>query len=454
MKKIWKKRVAVCTVAAMLTFSLTGCSDAVKMVKDSQESQNKEQGAEKEEGSSIEMLSNSDVIGKDTNDKLEVIEDLIDDNFYFEDDDQAKQDGIIRGYMESLDDPYSVYYTAEEYASFMEDTEGEYVGVGIQVSQDVDTKVITITKVFDGPAQEAGIEANDVITEVNGEDITAQDIDTVVDKIRGEEGTEVTITVYRSSDAKDHEYTMPRQKVENPTVEYEMLDNNIGYIQISSFYEVTGDQYIAAVEDLNSQGMEGLIVDLRDNGGGLLDIAVDMLDYMLPEGKIVYTEDKDGNVTSEYTSDEEHQFTKPLVLLVNGYSASASEIFSGAIKDYGIGTLVGETTYGKGIVQRMFPLDDGSAIKLTIAKYFTPNGNDIHKVGIEPDVEVELDVEAYRESKGENDNQLQTAIDCMLEKLGKKPADTAEESTSATEENADTTAEGETEESNAENTAE
>ena len=202
-----------------------------------------------------------------------------------------------------------------------------------------------------------------------------------------------------------------------------MLANNIGYISVSSFYEVTGAQYIAAVEELESQGMEGLIVDLRDNGGGLLDIAVEMLDYMLPEGKIVYTEDKEGNVTSQYTSDEEHQFTKPLALLVNGYSASASEIFAGAIKDYGLATIIGENTYGKGIVQRVFPLNDGSAVKLTIAKYFTPNGNDIHKVGIKPDVEVELDVEAYRESEGQKDNQLQAAIDNILENLGKKPAD-------------------------------
>ena len=215
--------------------------------------------------------------------------------------------------------------------------------------------------------------------------------------------------------------------MENPTVEYKMLDNNIGYVEVSSFYEVTADQYIAAIEDLEKQGMEGLIVDLRNNGGGLLDIAVKMLDYMLPEGKIVYTEDKDGNIIDEYNSTAEQQFTKPLAVLVNGYSASASEIFAGAIKDYGIGSLVGMNTFGKGIVQRMFPLDDGSAIKVTIAKYFTPKGNDIHKVGIKPDVEVELDADAYKESKGEKDNQLQAAIDNILVKLGKKTADSTTE---------------------------
>lgn len=413
MKRKWMKKAAVLVLATVMAFSTTACS-SVRMTKGDAEA------AESTNSKSGEKLSSSSVIGKDTNGKLETIEDLIDKNFYFEDDEQAKQDGIIKGYLEGLDDPYSVYYTQEEYAAFMEDTEGEYVGVGVQVSQNVDTKVITVVKVFNGPAKDAGIQENDIITEVNGEDISAQDIDTVVDKIRGEEGTEVTISVYRAADAKDYDYTMPRQKVENPTVEYEMLADNIGYVQVSSFYEVTAEQYIAAIKDLESQGMEGLIVDLRDNGGGLLDIAVEMLDFMLPAGKIVYTEDKDGNVTSEYNSDEEQQFTKPLAVLVNGYSASASEIFAGAIKDYGTGTLVGENTYGKGIVQRMFPLEDGSAIKLTIAKYFTPKGNDIHKIGIKPDVEVELDIEAYRESKGEKDNQLDAAINNILEKLGKK----------------------------------
>lgn len=438
MRRKWMKKAAALVLTTVMAVSTVACS-SVKMTKGDAEA------AETTNNKSAEKLSNSDVIGKDTNDKLETIEDLIDENFYFEDDEQAKQDGIIKGYLEGLDDPYSVYYTQEEYASFMEDTEGEYVGVGVQVSQNADTKVITVVKVFDGPAKDAGIQENDIITEVNGEDISTQDIDTVVDKIRGEEGTEVTISVYRASDAKDYEYTMPRQKVENPTVEYEMLDNNIGYVQVSSFYEVTAEQYIAAVEDLESQGMEGLIVDLRDNGGGLLDIAVEMLDYMLPAGKIVYTEDKDGNVTSEYNSDDEHQFTQPLAVLVNGYSASASEIFAGAIKDYEIGTLVGENTYGKGIVQRMFPLEDGSAIKLTIAKYFTPKGNDIHQVGIKPDVEVELDVDAYRESKGEKDNQLDAAIDNILEKLGKKTSggDAADTSESTAEDTA-----GDSEESN------
>ena len=419
MKKGIKKATAGILMTAVVIGTI-GCS-GVKMTTEGS-------GSDSGKSETVKMLSDSSVVGKDTNAKLEDIQSLIDKNFYFEDDAQQQQDGIVKGYMEGLDDPYSIYYTAEEYASFMEDTEGEYVGIGVQVSQDADTKIITVVDVFDGPAKDAGLEAEDVIIEVDGIDVSNMDIDSVVDKIRGVEGTEVTVTVYRSSDGEDHDFTMNRKKVENPTVEYKMLDNNIGYIAVSSFYEVTAEQYISAVKDLEKQGMEGLIVDLRNNGGGLLEIAVDMLDYMLPAGKLVYTEDKDGNVTSEYSSTDKEQFTKPLAILINGYSASASEIFAGAIKDYGTGTLVGTNTFGKGIVQRMFPLDDGSAIKLTIAKYFTPNGNDIHEVGIKPDVEVELDADAYRESEGEKDNQLQAAVDNVMEKLGKKTATAQNES--------------------------
>ena len=429
------RRFAAFIIAVALAFGAVGCG-RTKMVVENTTTENTTNEVKDTEvvTTEVDTMRGSDVVGKDTNNKLEKIQNILNENFYFEEDEQAKQDGLIKGYMEGLDDPYSVYYTRDEYAEFMEDTEGEYVGVGVQVSQNVDTKVITVVKVFDGsPAKEAGIEAQDVISEVDGEDVGEQELDAVVDKIRGVEGTDVKITVYRRSDGKDHEYTMKRRKVENPTVEYKMLSDNIGYIAVSSFYEVTANQFIDAVGELNVQGMEGLIVDLRDNGGGLLDIAVEMLDFMLPEGKIVYTKDKDGNIIESYNSTAEQQFTKPLVLLVNGYSASASEIFAGAIKDYGIGTLVGTTTYGKGIVQRLFPLDDGSAVKVTIAKYFTPNGNDIHKVGIEPDVEVEFDSVKYKDSDGEEDNQLDAAVNEMLKKLGKSSKTTTTTDTNASE---------------------
>ena len=419
--KVFQK-FSVFTLTVLLVLCATGCGKQTMVFK-GVTTENIEVNAENkdsEEKEEINTIKGSDVIGEETNQKLEAIQTILDKNFYFEEDEQALQDGMIKGYMEGLDDPYSVYYTKEEYDEFMENTDGEYVGVGVQVSQAVDTKIITVVKVFEGgPAKKAGIEPEDVVTKVDGTDISDMDIDSVVDMIRGVEGTDVTVTVYRSSDGKDHDYTMKRRKVENPTVEYKMLSDNIGYIEVSSFYEVTAQQFIAAVGELNVQGMEGLIIDLRDNGGGLLDIAVEMLDFMLPEGKIVYTEDKDGNVIDSYNSTDEQEFTKPLVIMVNGYSASASEIFAGAIKDYGIGTLVGTNTYGKGIVQRMFPLEDGSAVKVTIAKYFTPNGNDIHKIGIKPDVEVEFDSKAYKDSDGEKDNQLDAAVNEINNKLGR-----------------------------------
>lgn len=424
MKKMIGKRFLVGLMVCVMGLGLAGCGIPMTTTEDS--------GATTE----IEVkdpTGSGSVVEENTSKDLEEIQKVIDKYFYFDSDEESMQAGIIKGYMESLDDPYSVYYTKEEYEKFKESTGGEYVGVGVQVSQDVDTMAITVVKVFDGPAKEAGIEAEDILKKVDGEDITDMEVDAVVDKIGGEEGTEVSITVYRPSDAGEHEYTMRRRTVERPTVEYEMLDNNIGYISVSSFYEVTAVQYIDAVKELEQEGMDGLIVDLRSNGGGLLDVAVEMLDFMLPAGKIVYTEDKDGNVTSEFTSTDAEQFDKPLVVLVNGYSASASEIFAGAIKDYGTGTLVGTTTFGKGIVQRIFELKDGSAIKLTIAKYFTPKGNDIHKVGIEPDIEVELDVDAYRESEGEKDNQLQAAIDEMMKKLGKAPVTSEEAGDSESE---------------------
>ena len=225
--RIWRKKAAAAMLALMM-ISSTGCGGVRMTTAGPAETS----GGQEQE--TVKMLSSSDVVGKVTNDKLETIESLIDKNFYFEDEEQAKQDGIIKGYMEGLDDPYSVYYTQEEYASFMEDTGGEYVGVGVQVSQAADTKIITVVKVFNGPAKEAGIEAEDIIQEVNGEDISDQDIDSVVEKIKGQEGTDVTITVYRPSDGAKHDYTMPRRRVENPTVEYKMLADNIGYVEAVS----------------------------------------------------------------------------------------------------------------------------------------------------------------------------------------------------------------------------
>ncbi len=364
----------------------------------------------------------SDVSMKDIEDKVEDIQKLIDENFYFSTENAEMDEGIYKGLLESLDDPYSVYYTKEEFDKLQETTSGEYVGVGVQVSQDPDTKVITVTKVFKGgPAEEAGMLKGDIIVAVGDWELNGEDVSDVVEKIKGAENSEVTLTVYRDSIKDNVTLTMERRMVENPTVIWEMLDdtNKIGYIQVTDFYDVTASQYIEAMEDLDGQGMEGLIVDLRDNPGGLLSAVIDMLDYMLPKGLLVYTEDKNGKITSQMESTDQHSYSKPVVVLVNGYSASASEIYTGAMKDRGAATIVGTKTYGKGIVQRIFPLEDGSGVKLTVSKYFTPNGNDIHKKGIEPDVEIDLPEELLTKSylTHEEDVQLQKGIEVLEGKM-------------------------------------
>lgn len=342
------------------------------------------------------------------------------DQFYMEEvDEETLVEGIYKGYVAGLGDPYSTYYTQKEYDALMESSSGVYFGIGASVSQDVTTGIITIVKPFvSGPAYEAGILPGDIIYKVGEEEVTGKDLTEVVSKLKGPDGTQANLTILREGEEKELEFTLPRRKIEVPTIEYTMLDNNVGYISILEFDKITAEQFRDAIEDLDKQGQEGLIIDVRNNPGGLLDVVTDMLDRMLPEGLIVYTEDKYGN-REEKTSDNEESFDKPLVVLINGNSASASEIFAGAIQDYELGTLVGTTTFGKGIVQSIYPLPDDTAIKVTVSKYFTPKGRNIHGVGIDPDVEVELNEELRRQvviEKSE-DNQLQKGIEVLESKM-------------------------------------
>lgn len=402
-----KSVLSLVLTAAMLLSVCTGCS--WQTVKDKVMT-----------GTSTQSVSDTHVSVKDVEDKVEEIQELIDENFYFSTEEAAIDEGIYKGILESLDDPYSVYYTKEEFAELQQETSGEYVGVGVQVSQDPETMLITVTRVFKGgPAEESGMLKGDIITAVEDWQLNGEEVSDVVEKIKGEEGSYVNVTVYRESINDYVTLKMERRTVENPTVTYEMLDNKIGYIQVTDFYDVTAAQYIQAIEDLESQGMESLVVDLRDNPGGLLSAVIDMLDYMLPKGMLVYTEDKNGNITSQYESTNNHEFTKPVAVLVNGNSASASEIYTGAMKDRGAATIVGTQTYGKGIVQRLFPLEDGSGVKLTVSKYFTPSGNDIHQVGIAPDIEVEMPKELLTKSYYEHDEdvQLQKAIEVLMQQM-------------------------------------
>lgn len=353
--------------------------------------------------------------------KTNEIEALVNQYYLDEIDTQQVEDTMYTGLVAGLEDPYSVYYTAEELKSMEESISGEYSGIGATMSQDPETGKISVVSCFENtPAEEAGLLPGDIITKWNGNSVDGMELSELVSKIKTDSDEHLTMEIER--DGKSLEVEMTRRAIEVPTVESEMLEDRIGYIKLLEFDEVTEEQFQAALQDLENQGMEKLIIDVRDNPGGVLQTVCDMLDQILPEGLIVYTEDKNGN-RKEYTSDEAHQFTKPLAVLVNGNSASASEIFAGAIQDYGIGTIVGTTTFGKGIVQRTFYLSDGTGVKLTVAKYYTPKGHDIHKKGITPDVEVELDenVKNLTTVSHEEDNQLQKAVSVLQEEQAETP---------------------------------
>jgi carboxyl-terminal processing protease len=359
-----------------------------------------------------ELLSDSVV------QKLQGLEQAIDTYYYKTDVDKSEEaDGLYKGLLDSLGDPYSVYYTEEEYQELVSDTEGTYSGIGAYVSMDNDIEMPRISGFIEGsPAEEAGVQVDDIIYEVEGESTQGLELSVVVSKIKGEEGTTVHIKFYRQSTGEYPEFDIERKTIESPTVSTEMKDNNIGYLRITEFDTVTYDQFIEGYTDLQEQGMEALILDLRSNPGGSLSVVCDIARQLLPEGTIVYTVDRDGN-REDYECDGKNEIQIPVVVLVNGYSASASEILSGALKDYNKATLIGTTTYGKGVVQRIFNFTDGTAIKLTISNYYTPNGNDINGVGIEPDEVLELDAEAYAEDG--TDNQLDRAIEVLTEELGK-----------------------------------
>lgn len=369
-----------------MAFSLAGCSAPSLSMKDNTGGKNAQAEEGKQNGKDVsEMLEDKDVQAK-----VEEINKYIDYYYYFDIDPELQEESFYDGIMNGLNDPYSVYYTKEEYEDLLEDNSGEYFGVGAVVTQDATMKVSVVRPIKGSPAEAAGVKADDVIVEVDGTKITDQELSLVVELIRGEKETTAHIKVYRPSEDKYIEFDIERAEVENVSVDYRMLDDKVGYLSVTQFYENTPKEYKEAVEDLEKQGAKGLIVDLRDNPGGLLNAVVEMCAYTLDGGNIVTTKDRDGKITSSFDDKDDHSIDIPMVVLVNGNSASASEIFAGAMKDTGTAKLVGTTTFGKGIVQSILPLSDGTAIKITVSKYFTPGGNDIHQIGIEPDYEVEL----------------------------------------------------------------
>ena len=361
--------------------------------------------------------TSENVSESDVDDKLDLISSLIEDYYLYEDDIDKEDliDGIYSGYAGALGDPYTEYYDEEETEALYESTSGEFSGIGATMSQSLDSGEITISNVYeDSPADKAGMKSGDIIYKVDGRSVSGQDLETVVSWIKGERGTDVVIHVLRNGE--ELELTATRDIIEVQTVSHEMKDGQFGYILISEFDSVTYDQFASALDDLESQGMQGLVIDLRGNPGGNLTTVTDMLKLLLPEGTIVSTKDKYGN-TEEITCDGKHEFTKPLAVLVNQYSASAAEIFSGAIQDYGTGTIVGMTTYGKGVVQQLMDLGDGTCLKVTIAEYYTPSGRSINGTGVDPDVEVEYE---YDENNPEADNQLDRALEVVREELEKE----------------------------------
>lgn len=348
-------------------------------------------------------------VSEKSSSKMNVLEQLI-DAYYFGDINQQKMtDGTYKGLVDGLGDPYSEYFTKEEYEEQIKESSGKYVGIGAIVTQNEKNGIISIVRVLDNsPAKDAGLKSGDILAQVEGKDVTGQDLSKVVSKIKGKEDTKVKIKILDPKTAKYREVTLVRRAVDAPTVDSKIIDkkNKIGYIVITEFDANTATQFEKHLEKLQKKGAKGIIFDLRNNPGGVYEVVCQMLDDILPKGIVVFTKDKNGN-KEEKTSDAKC-LKVPMVVLQNEGSASASEIFAGAIQDYGVGKIVGTQSYGKGVVQNVFPLSDGSALKLTIRKYYTPKGRDINNKGITPDVKVE---------NGKKDNQLDTAISILKKEV-------------------------------------
>lgn len=330
---------------------------------------------------------------------------------------QNLADGLYEGYVAALGDPYSVYYNEKEYKAMNEETTGQYKGIGIVMQQDEKTSLAKVVRVYkDTPGAKAGIMVGDIITKVNKKSVNGKDLSQIALEIRREDGKEVTLTIKRQGSSKEMDFQVTPEPIKIPVVESKLLEPDIAYIQIAEFTELTKEQFDRQFEELKKKGARKLIIDLRNNPGGLLSSVSALAEEFLNKGDlIVYTEDKKGN-REELTATGDKKIDMPLTVLVNEHSASASEIFAGVVKDYKLGTLVGTKTFGKGIVQQIFDLQDKSALKLTVAKYFTPKGNDIHKIGILPDVRVEQDAKEEQETKTQEENIRFSKEDKVLDK--------------------------------------
>ncbi len=348
-------------------------------------------------------------IGSAIEKKLNSLDSLLDQYFYFNDvDDNEATDAIFKAYLNAYGDKYTVYYTPDEYKTIMESTSGTFYGIGAVCQQNEDGTVLIVDPYEYAPAYKAGIRAGDCVTKIDGKDITGMSLDAAVALIKGDKGTQVTLEVLR--DGTQMTFTVTRDEVVVRSVEYKMMEDGIAYIQITQFDVATTQQFKDAVADLKSQGMKGLVLDVRDNPGGVLNGVVEIVDEIIGKGLIVYTEDNQKN-KNEYKGTTSNEINVPMTVLVNGNSASAAEIFAGALQDYDKAEIIGTQTFGKGIVQTIRPLSDGSAVKFTIAKYFTPKGQDIHGKGVTPDQVVELPADAT------SDVQLEAAVKYVKDKV-------------------------------------
>ncbi|MDD6328426.1 MAG: S41 family peptidase [Eubacteriales bacterium] len=420
-----KKRFIQLAVVTTLMCGLTACGESKNKrgtdeirVETSGDSQG--QTADSED-KTTEAANDGESIWQDpaVGDKIAEINLYIDAYYYNDIDRERQEEALYDGIMSGLDDPYAGYYTQEEFEELQEESSGEYVGIGAVLTQDVDKVITVVRPIAKSPAFEAGLLADDIICEVDGKDVSGEELELVVKWIRGEEGTVAHLKVYRPSIEDYMEFDIRRRVVENLTVSSEMLDNQIAYVKVEQFNENTDEEFAEQLDALRVKGAKGVIIDLRDNPGGLVTSVVNMCNYIMDDGVIVSTKDRDDNQIQCYQADDKLSMDLPTVVLVNGNSASASEIFSGAMQDTGKAEIVGVQTYGKGIVQSVIPLSDGSAIKLTIAKYFTPNGTDIHTKGITPDYVVELpDGQTNAVSiDREVDTQFQKAVEVMNEMM-------------------------------------
>nr|WP_243176028.1 S41 family peptidase [Dorea hominis] len=357
---------------------------------------------------------NEGIISSDTETKLSYLKKLIDETYLHDIKEKDLNEGIYKGYVEGLGDQYSAYYDKKETKELSESLDGSFSGIGAVMTQDASSGVITITQVYDdSPAKKAGIKAGDILYRVEEKTVTGKDLDKVVSWIKGKKGTKVNLTLLRGTNSDKIKVTATRDVINVETVKYKVLENQIGYISISEFDSVTGAQFAKALKQLQKKNIEGLVVDLRNNPGGSLSTVCDILDSILPKGLIVYTKDKNGK-KEEYTSDEKHRLNLPMSVLVNGQSASASEIFAGAVQDYGKAEIIGTQTYGKGVVQNLFDLKDGTCVKLTTSEYFTPKGRNIDGKGITPDVKIEY---KYNAKDPKADNQLDKAVSVVKDKI-------------------------------------